>query len=80
MSQHNNREQLERRVCSVICRGNGLKAREIAGLLDMDRSTVNHILYSSPLLKELCYQDDGYRWREVIKQARLHVGLYEFSG
>ena len=80
MPQHNNRELLERRVCSVICRGNGLKAREIAGLLDMDRGTVNHILYSSPLLKELCYQDDGYRWHGTIRQARPHVGLYEFSG
>ena len=44
----------------------------------MDRGAVNHILYSSPLLKELCYQDDGYRWHGIIKQARPHIGLYEF--
>ena len=48
-------EQLERKVCAAICQSNGVKAREIAALLKLDRNTVNHILYASPLLKELCY-------------------------
>ena len=75
-----NAEQLERRVCAAICQGKGLKAREIAGLLSLDRNTVNHILYASPLLKELCYQDRDYRWHGIIRQERPHAGLFEFCG
>ena len=75
-----NGEQLERKVCSAICQGDGLRAREIARLLDLDRSTVNHILYASPLLRELCYQDRDYRWRGIIRQERPHRGLFEFAG
>ena len=75
-----NGERLERRVCAAICQGDGLKAREIAGLLDLDRSTVNRILYASPLLKELCYQDRDYRWHGIIRQERPHAGLFEFCG
>ena len=48
-------EQLERKVCAAICQSNGIRAREIAAQLKLDRGTVNHILYASPLLKELCY-------------------------
>ena len=70
----------ERRVCAAICQGDGLRAREIASRLHMDRSEVNHILYASPLLRELCYQDRDYRWHGIIRQTRPHVGLYEYSG
>ncbi|MBR5257476.1 MAG: helix-turn-helix domain containing protein [Clostridia bacterium] len=73
-------EQLERRICAAICRSGGIKAKEIASALDMDRSTVNRVLYASPLLKELCYQDKDYRWHGIIRQARPHTGLFEFSG
>ena len=75
-----NGEALERRVCAAICHGDGLKAREIAGLLGLDRNTVNRILYGSPLLRELCYQDRDHRWHGIIRQARPHAGLFEFSG
>ena len=75
-----NDELLERRVCSEICQSDGLRAREIAGRLKLNRSTVNHILYASPLLKELCWQDRDYRWHGIIRQARPHSGLFEFSG
>ena len=75
-----NEELLERRVCAAICQGDGLRAREIAGLLKLDRNTVNHILYASPLLKELCWQDRDYRWHGIIRQERPHSGLFEFSG
>ena len=75
-----NMEQLERKVCAAICQGDGLRAREIAGLLDLDRGTVNHILYASPLLRELCFQDRHYRWHGIIRQERPHRGLFEFSG
>lgn len=80
MKQNQSGEQLERIVCAVICRGDGLRAKEIAKQLDMDRNTVNHILYASSLLKELCYQDDDYRWHGIIRQDRPHSGLFEFSG
>ena len=73
-------EQLERRVCSVICQGDGLRAREIARILSLDRGVVNHILFRSPLLQELCYQDRDYRWHGIIRQARPHAGLFEFCG
>ena len=74
-----NQEQLEQRVCAAICQGDGLKASQIARRLGLDRSAVNHVLYASPLLKELCYQDRDYRWHGIIRQARPHLGLFEFS-
>lgn len=80
MIQQEQSWQAQRSVCAAICQGNGLKAKEIARQLNMDRGTVNRILYSSPLLKELCWQDDEYRWHGIIQQSRPHRGLYEFSG
>jgi len=74
------REQTEQRICAVICQSNGIKAKEIARLLNLDRSTVNRVLYTSPLLKDLCYQDNDYRWHGIIRQSMPHNGLYEFSG
>ena len=75
-----NAQQLERAVCAAICRGDGLKAREIAARLKLDRSAVNRVLYASQLLRELCYRDDDCRWHGIIRQARPHAGLFEFSG
>ena len=72
--------ELERAVCAVVCRSDGLRAREIAAELNVEREAVNHILYSSPLMKELCWQDRDYRWHGLIRQARPHLGLEEFSG
>ena len=46
----------------------------------MDRQAVNHALYSSPLMKELCWQDGDYCWHGIMKQARPHTGLQEFAG
>ena len=75
-----NREQSERKICAAICQSDGLKAKDIARQLNLDRSTVNRVLYASPLLKDLCYQDDSYRWHGIIRQSVPHDGLYEFSG
>ncbi len=72
--------QQERAVCSVICRRDGVKAKEISRLLKMDHRDVNHLLYSSPLMKELCWQDREYRWHGIVSQTRPHIGLQEFSG
>ena len=41
---------------------------------------MNRELYASPLMRDLCYRDDGYRWHALVRQARPHEGLYEFSG
>ena len=72
--------EAEREICALICRSDGLKAKEIAKELNIDRQEVNHVLYSSPLLKELCWQDREFRWHGIMKQARPHIGLQEFAG
>ena len=70
----------ERRIYEMISRHDGLKAREIAERLSLMREDVNRELYLSPLMRELCYQDDAFRWHALIRQAPVHEGLYEFSG
>ena len=47
-------ELLQQKICAAICHGDGLKAREISRQLNLDRQTVNHIMFRSPLLQELC--------------------------
>ena len=69
--------ETERKIYAVICREDGLKAKEIAERLGMDRAAVNRELYASPLMRELCYQDREYRWHGLIRQAVPHEGLYE---
>ncbi len=73
-------DDTDRAVCSLICRSDGIKAREIARRLSLDHKTVNHILYSSPLLHEICWQDAEYQWHGIIRQERPHRGLQEFCG
>ncbi len=70
----------ERAVCAAICRSGGLRAKEIAKILDVSTETVNRILYRSPFLKELCWQDKDYRWHGLVPQTRPHAGLREFAG
>ena len=72
--------QTDREICALICQSNGIKAKDIARILEIERHEVNHILYSSPLMKELCWQDREYNWHGIMKQARQHVGLQEFAG
>ena len=72
--------QTDREICAAICRSSGIRAKEIAGELNLDRREVNRILYSSPLMKELCYQDRDFRWHGLVRQARPHIGLQEFAG
>ena len=71
---------LERAICAVICCHDGIKARDIAKELDVSHQTVNHNLYSSPLMKELCWQDQAFRWHGIVRQTRPHIGLQEFAG
>ena len=72
-------QERERAVCAAICAGDGLRAKEIAAKLGLDRTAVNQILYRSPLLKELCWQDRDFRWHGLVRQARPHAGLEEFA-
>ena len=53
---------IERDIYALIASGDGIKAREIAKKLNKDRSTVNHYLYNSPYMKDLCYRDENYEW------------------
>ncbi len=73
-------QELERAVCAEICRGRGLRAREIAAALGLEREEVNRVLYRSPLLRELCWQGRDYRWYGLVRQERPHLGLEEFAG
>ena len=72
--------QKDREICALICRNDGVKAKDVARELQLDRQEVNHILYSSPLMKELCWQDKDFRWHGIMKQTRPHTGLQEFAG
>ena len=72
--------QTEREICALICRNDGIKAKEIAKELRIDRRVVNHILFSSPLMKELCWQDGQFRWHGIMKQSYPHIGLQEYAG
>lgn len=67
-------------ICALICQSDGIKARDIAKKLDLDHKTVNQALYTSPLMKELSWQDREYRWHGIVRQARPHLGLHEFAG
>lgn len=71
---------IERDIYAVICAHNGIKAKEIGRLLNRERSEINHYLYGSPFIKELCYQDENYLWNGLISQTRPHFGLEEYSG
>ena len=73
-------KRTEQDICAVICRSGGIKAREIARELGLDHQTVNQVLYRSPLMRELCWQDREYRWHGIVRQERPHEGLQEFAG
>lgn len=70
----------ERAVYSLISVNDGIKAKAIASRLSLSRPVVNHLLFSSPLMHELCFQDSQYCWHALIRQTPVHEGLYEFSG
>lgn len=70
----------ERAVYSLISVSDGLMAKEIASKLSLSRKEVNRLLFSSPLMRELCYEDDAFRWHALIRQSPVHEGLYEVSG
>ena len=67
-------------VYDLIARNDGMKAREIAATLGLEKTAVSRLLFSAPLMREMCYQDAEYRWHALIRRGRQHGGLYEFSG
>lgn len=71
---------LENRMYALICQSDGIKAREIAQKLNMDRTTVNRLLYCAPFIHDLCYRDEEYNWHGYIQQKRPHRGLEAYSG
>ena len=74
-------DPIERSIYGCIASSEeGVKAREIARAVRADASAVNHFLYASPFMRELCWQDDEYRWHAQIPQTRPHYGLAEFAG
>lgn len=73
-------DDIERQVYSAICASDGIKARDIALKINADRKTVNHFLYTSPYMQQLCVQDSGFRWHGRIKQGYPHAGLRDFCG
>ena len=79
-AENNRTRELERAICALICRSDGIKAREIANRLGVERQAVNHALYSSPLMKELCWQDADSRWHGLVRQRYPHAGLQELTG
>ncbi|MDO5345237.1 MAG: helix-turn-helix domain containing protein [Lachnospiraceae bacterium] len=71
---------IERDIYALICSSDGIRAKEIAKKLNRERSVVNHYLYASPYMHDLCYRDRDYNWHGYIRQTRPHTGLGDFSG
>ena len=70
----------ERKMYALICSHDGIKAKEIANIIGIDRTQINRILYCAPFIHELCYRDDDYLWHGLIRQTRPHTGLEDFCG
>ena len=73
-------QDLENQMYEVICRNDGIKAREIAKETGAEKKELNRLLYCAPFIRELCYRDDDYRWHGLIRQMRPHYGLADFCG
>ena len=71
---------IERDIYALICSADGIKAKDIAKKLNKERSMVNHYLYASPYMHDLCYQDKEFQWHGMIRQQIPHIGLGDFSG
>ena len=72
--------EAELQIYSFIARNDGVKAREIAKELSVDKKEISRIMVSSALMRELCYQDREYKWYALVRQTAPYEGLYEFSG
>lgn len=73
-------DETQRKLYSVICRHDGIKAKDIARITGTERSDINRLLYANPFVHELCCRDDEYLWHGLIRQDRPHAGLEDFCG
>ena len=73
-------DTLEKSIYSEICSHDGIKAKDIGKKIAADRKTINQYLYKAPFMRELCYQDQDFRWHGLIRQSRPHIGLGDFCG
>lgn len=72
--------ETEMKIYSIISGKDGIKAREIARILGLNKTEISRWMVSSALMRELCYQDSDYCWHALVRQEAPYVGLYEFSG
>lgn len=70
----------ELQIYSLISQNDGIKSREIARKIGMDKKEVSRWMVSSALMRELCYQDHDFQWHAMVRQQAPYEGLYEFSG
>lgn len=73
-------DMIANRIYALICQSDGIKAKDIAHQLNIDRTTVNRLLYCAPFIHDLCYRDSEYNWHGYIQQSYPHRGLEEYSG
>ena len=72
--------EAEKRIYALIAGSDGIKAKEIAAQLHLDKREINRLMSSSALMREMCYQDEAYQWHALIRSKAPYEGLYEFSG
>ena len=72
--------ETEIRIYSLICSNDGIKARDIARKVGVEKADINRLLYNAPFIHELCYRDTDFNWHGLIRQAHPHTGLDDFCG
>ena len=72
--------EIQRKMYAVICRHDGIKARDIARAVGVEKGDINRLLYGAPFIRDLCYRDEAYEWHALIRQTRPHTGLADFCG
>ncbi len=73
-------QDLKMKIYEVICRHDGIRAKDIAKETGIDKRKINRMLYCIPFVRELCYRDDEYFWHALIRQTYPHSGLVDFCG
>ena len=52
--------ETEMKIYSIISGKDGIKAREIARILGLNKTEISRWMVSSALMRELCYQDSDF--------------------
>lgn len=54
---------LEQKIIDILRNStSGLKGKEIAEKVGMEKKKINSLLYNSKALNNMCYQDEAYVW------------------